>query len=147
MPTWKSTFTVEEPPLDARPLARKLMNKLRSSARPSLCVFFASSSWGVRDGLEEIGDALAAELPASCAVAGGVAFGVIGTDTATGQCVEIEDGPGLVVAVLHLPRDQPVQTYEFFPRGGRGGMGHLRSIHHCAHTGSRAALTHSRRSS
>ena len=58
------------------------------------------------------------ELLSSCAfnfdlchyVTGGVAFGVIGTDTATGECVEIEDGPGLAVAVLHLPRGQAVCT-------------------------------------
>lgn len=52
-------------------------------------------------------------LTASCPVAGGVARGVIGADTATGECVEIEHGTGLAVTVLHLPRSQPVKTAMF----------------------------------
>jgi hypothetical protein len=63
-----------------------------------VCVFFVTQAWS--EALREIGDAIAAQLPASCAVAGGVAFGVIGTVTATGECVEIEDGAGLVVGGL-----------------------------------------------
>ena len=122
VPTWTGAFVERDVAHPLREEVREdvagIVRRFEASARPDVCVFFASDAYatarhGARVGREGeavdaefIGAQFAERLPASCAIVGGVARGVIGSDTASGECREFEREPALVACLIHLPRDR-----------------------------------------